>query len=263
MRNQGFLGRAQCGNAFVIILILIVLLGALTVTMTRMGQNGSEDISQEQARVIASQVLRQAKTMENAVSSLLSRGCSINQLSFENSVVTGYANAVSPAGQSCWLFSQSGAGMAFPKPPAKSNDGSNWFFGVNTTVGGVGPERETKTFPPVQSIDLVMFLPLVDLTVCQAINKTLNIVTADAMPPNVFGLDIFFKYSASSNAPTNGNFTRDDGLGAFLSSSTTGSTGPIWDVKAGCVTPTTYVDQTQASVSGTGKYFFYQVLVER
>lgn len=274
MKNQGFINQKPqfkaSGNAFVIILIIIALLGALTATVTRMGDT-QDNVSQEEAQVIASKVLRQAQTVASAVESLRSRGCSINGLSFENNVVTtGYTNAQSPADKSCWLFDMAGAGLTFPLPPSKSNDGSNWNFSGNYSVYGVGAERETGVACTDKCRDLIMILPLVDLNVCKAINKVSGIATSAAeTPPQLssgYAVKLNSKFAASSTSADTPNFSDPNYVGIpIYSGSTPLNVQKLWDKKTACfeLASNGYMQENGTTVSGAGKYFFYQVLVER
>lgn len=102
----------QSGNALWFILIAIGLLGLLTVSLTRSGSNTNETGSFEQNQIAVSQILTYAKSIENAVQSLLSRGCSENEISFDNNIVTGYENLNAPDDNSCHVFEPEGAGMS-------------------------------------------------------------------------------------------------------------------------------------------------------
>ena len=274
MKNQGFIKdlsrkKAAAGNAFIIILIMVALLSALTMTLTRSNQN-STNLTQEQSKAIATQVLRQGRSMANAVESLQAKGCSITQFSFDNTIVTStYVNAQSPSDKSCWLFDGAGAGMNFPIPPKSANDGSNWNFATNQSVFGVGPERETGLAPTTNSKDLLAVLPFVTLSVCQAINYLSGITTSiSTAPPVATKMDLSRYYSASSTAADTLNFSLiPDGTGDFLGQSTAVplTSSPIWDKKTACVYPSNYrITNAAGYVANTGSdYFFYQVLVER
>ena len=276
MKNQGFINQKPqfkaSGNAFVIILIVIALLGALTVTVTRMGDT-QDDVSQEEAQVIASKVLRQAQTMASAVESLRSNGCSINGLSFENNKAAGYSNAQSPADKSCWLFDAAGAGLTFPTPPSKSNNGSNWHIGRNFSVIGVGPERETSNGTTTGTCtaslncqDLVAVLPLVDAKVCQAINLLTGVTSSYATPVPAagFSMNLRYKFSAPSTSPDASNFSLiQQGTFPIYSPATPVTTGAFYDKKAGCINSPYYYDESATLINTTNSYFFYQVLAER
>ena len=280
MKNQGFINCFQAekaqGNAFVIILIIIALMAALTITFTRMSDNTS-DVSQEQAQTIASQILRQGKTLENAVAGLTGKGCSINQLSFENSIVTGYTNAQSPSDKSCLLFNVAGAGLNFPTSPfVSSNSASIWHFSRTLAVPGIGADRETRvnstygtcpsTVPNCQ--DLIAVLPFVDLSVCKALNLLSGVTsTYETAPPKQLGVfPLTYKFNAPSTSPTIENFSSlpFNSSGNIMTNVTTTYTNPFWEKRSGCLeTADDYRDPAGAVQAGAGKYFFYQVLYER
>lgn len=109
----------QSGNALIFILIAIALLGLLTVTLSRSGDSTNDTGDFEQNQIAASEILAYAKSIENAVQTLLVRGCGENEISFENNTAAGYVNTTpSPADRSCYLFDAAGAGMVyqFPNP---------------------------------------------------------------------------------------------------------------------------------------------------
>ncbi len=274
MKNQGFIKNSAqpstSGNVMVIILIMIALLAAVTITITRMGNNTTE-VSQEEASVIASQVLRQAKTMANAVDGLVAKGCSITQLSFDNSTVTGYTNAQSPSDKSCWLFDASGAGLSFPTPPKSANDGTEWMFTRHNNVGGVGTERETGIACISACEDLLMVLPFTDVNVCKAINMSAGVTTSFSTAPpqnaGTGGIDLSLKFYAPNTAQSSHNYSHwtSSQAGFSIKTSVTPlNTNALWDKKTGCVEATSgYKDTSAVDQPGTGKYFFYHVLVER
>ena len=112
----------QNGNALWFILIAIGLMGLLTVMLSRTSNTTNETGSYEQNQISASNVLSYAKSIENAVQSLILRGCSENEISFENNSVAGYANANAPTDQSCHVFDAGGAGLVWEDfDPANPN----------------------------------------------------------------------------------------------------------------------------------------------
>lgn len=269
MKNQGIINEFQRGNALIIILIIIALLGALTVTVTRMGEQ-ENDVSQEEASILASQVLRQAKTITNAVEGLLAKGCSINQLSFENSVEGGYENLHSPPDKSCWVFDVAGAGLSFPVAPSAANNGSKWIIARHNNIAGVGPERETGVQCSARCEDLLLVLPLVSLNVCKALNAQVNLSPFSSAPPQnqgAGGIDLYVKFYASMTSPTDNNYSNQatSNTGFPIKTSVTPiNSNALWDKKTACIEAASgYRDPDGNDQPGSGKYFFYQVLVER
>jgi len=183
MQNQDFRHKsAQNGNALWLILIAIAMLVTLTLFITRTSEKTADNLSSEQARVIALQVHRQLNTLESAVSRLmLANKCSENEISFENSMVAGYANPLAPADKKCHLFEPEGAGLTWlkqpqglllPTAPALAQNG--WFFLSSYSVNGVGPEKAIEAICPSDCGDLIAYTHYVDLNVCKEFNKIVS-----------------------------------------------------------------------------------------
>ncbi len=107
------------GNALFFILIAIFLLGGVTVLLMRSSGQSDDTGSTERASISASKVIQSAATIETAIDTLRSRGCSESQLSFTydsdnngvlNSSDTDY-NANAPTDESCHIYSVKGAGI--------------------------------------------------------------------------------------------------------------------------------------------------------
>jgi hypothetical protein len=125
------------GNVLFILLIAIALIAALTMTVMRSDVSDVDSVAPEQARLLAGRILNQARTLEQAVTTLRSKGCSEQQLSFYTTLVAGYTNADAPVDKSCDIFEREGAGLSWPNPPDLSNDGSAWRMMAGNAVGGV------------------------------------------------------------------------------------------------------------------------------
>ncbi len=161
----------QFGNALWFILIAIVLLGLLTISLSRTSNN-NETGNFEQRQIAVTEILRYAKSIENAVQSLLVRGCSENDISFENNVVAGYINANSPADNSCHIFEPEGAGMTYLTPKlewldSNTSDTSHGQYYMPNALSITGIETSAE--------DLVLILPLVNENICSALNNTFGI----------------------------------------------------------------------------------------
>lgn len=113
--------KSESGNVIFIILIAVVLFGALSMAVTQSSRSGG-DLSQEQARLYAMELLQFYNAMSNAVSNLINiRGCSENELDFANDVWMRWNsdllrypeghNPNSPANGRCSLFKPEGAGL--------------------------------------------------------------------------------------------------------------------------------------------------------
>src|SRR5262245_7145714 len=117
--------KSQSGNALWFILIAIVLLGALTMLLTRSGSTSSQSGNVERLRITASQILRYAKGLESAVDQMKTRGVSENEISFQNSTTaTNYTNATCTR-TDCKVFDVGGGGQDYKAAPSGANDGSD------------------------------------------------------------------------------------------------------------------------------------------
>lgn len=172
----------QRGNALWFILIAIVLLGSLTVLITRSGSSVSQSGDVEQNRIKVSSLMRYAKGIEIAVDQMKARGVSENQISFKNTITaTDYTNTNCTT-PDCEIFSASGGGQTYSVTP-NMNDGSDWIFtganNVGTTAGPIG------TTAAGTGNDLIMLLPNVSADLCQQINRELDVGTPGTIPQDI------------------------------------------------------------------------------
>lgn len=187
--------KKQNGNALWFILIAVGLLGLLTVTLTRSGSSTNETGSFEQNQIVASQILTYAKSIENAVQSLLARGCSENEISFENNIVAGYVNPNSPTDNSCHVFDAAGAGMTYEDPKEKWLDNAQsginhyqtYLFSGTSCVLDVGEEGINCHTDASIREELILFLPYVTRSICISLNKSLNMPNPGGEPEQETG----------------------------------------------------------------------------
>lgn len=178
-RNKTGAVNRQSGNAFFMILMAIVLFAALAFTFSRGMQQGGENISSRQAELAASDILSFAQKLERGVQSVLARGVSESDISFDSDADPAYDNTKcsdSPSNDDYLrceqgkIFGPQGAKLAWSTPPQDSNNGQNYFFGVNQA----GPVTETAN---AKSRDLVLLLP-VKPRICAEINQQTTRVDA-------------------------------------------------------------------------------------
>lgn len=177
---------AQSGNVLWFILVAVLLLGALTMVLTRSGSTVDQSGDVEQARVKATQIMRYGKSIEAAIQQMKLRGISENDISFENSTTaTSYMNANCSVDE-CKVFNVNGGGLTYTDPPSGVNDGSEWIFtganNVGTTAGPVG------TTAARSGNDLVMLLPEAKESLCIQINRDLDVGTAGTLPADATGI---------------------------------------------------------------------------
>lgn len=199
MQNQGFRKTANSkGNALWFVLIAIGLLSALTLTLTRTG--GDTAYNDEQAAIMASTMQRQAITIKNGIDELLSRGCSINEINFDQEIVTSYDNTGAPADDRCNLFHTNGLGLNWPVLAGDAFTGSaprdRWRFTGANRIVGVGTDCANG---PCNELLMTAEIGAGYANVCNKLNEAGGITS----PPFPEDTDI----SSSSGVRWVGSFT--------------------------------------------------------
>lgn len=159
------------GNVFLIILIAVVLFGALIFTFSKSGSQGVSSISKQEAKIAAQEILNYTRLVEGAVDRVRRNGCSENEISFQNSTLTGYTNTDAPGDNSCHIFNENGGKVTVMPYDPKIHAGSStaWIqFVGNNVVTGVGSTNA----------DLIMIQETPSL-VCNEINSLLNLAITD------------------------------------------------------------------------------------
>lgn len=179
------------GNALIIILVVIALLAALTVTITRLSAKSSGNLSAEQARIQAENMMRTAQTYETAVQKLVNiNRCSENELNFDNTLTTvSYTNPNAFPDKHCDIFDVSGAGLKYESPnPAFLDSGESakseygeWVFNSTQCVLEVGTGDTTCNDT---NVELMVILPHIKKEICVEINNLNGITNPTGNPPN-------------------------------------------------------------------------------
>lgn len=177
---------SQSGNILIYVLVGIVLFAAVMFAVSRGGGNAGSLGSKGNVKLQAQQILDYARSIETAVQKLLMKGCSENEISFENSEVSGYENPNSPAAgdKRCWVFHSAGGNVRWGKPPAQSNNGSDFIFPARNALRGSQSSVPGTVFSITgcalntpACADLLMMGRFISLPVCTEINKQLKVQT--------------------------------------------------------------------------------------
>lgn len=114
----------QGGNAVILVLLGIVLFAALAYTLVNSAKTGQGNLTKNQAKTIAIEILGSADFVAKAVNKIRGRGCSENQISAQrdwngDSVVTDVAgdlyNSNSPTDKSCHIFETAGGSVTYQR----------------------------------------------------------------------------------------------------------------------------------------------------
>ncbi len=168
---------SESGNVFIFILLGIVLFAALGFVVSRgMRSETTSAMSQRQAELTAVDIMAQAQKIERGVNRLLSKGCSENNLTFENAKITGHVNPSAPVNFSCHVFQKAGGGVQWQDKSSKSLTSSSnleWEFQGRNIISGINTSQP----------ELLAVYDNIISSVCMVINDKLGITNPAGAPP--------------------------------------------------------------------------------
>ncbi|MCK6417776.1 MAG: hypothetical protein L6Q57_02410 [Alphaproteobacteria bacterium] len=203
----------QNGNILVYLLIAISLLAGLSFAVTQSGRVSPSQITEEKARLFASEIIEYTQAVANAVTQLRLRGVAETSLCFD---ADGWPGGVSYNYAACAtvgnkIFSESGGGLTMKPIPTEALSPTTNANGYYLITGGNAVNNIGTSDP-----ELVILAPGLDQSVCVRINKLLNV-------------------SNSSTPPDDG---ADEDLnpfqGSFATNATIGSGTALNGIKTGC-----------------------------
>lgn len=222
----------ESGNALWFILLAVALLAALTVTITRSSDSTEQTGDIERLRIEGSEIMRYAASIQQAVERMRLRGLSENEISFENGVIAGYANARC-GNDACKVFDVAGGGITFTS--ASSNISAQpWLFTGADSIAGAGEDGTGETSS--EDNELLIILPEISQGLCQRINTELGIA---GIPQDTDNADVSTKYT-----------------GTFPN-------GRVIENMAGKKTGCFEGDLDDGDNDISGAYYFYHTLIQR
>jgi hypothetical protein len=163
---------SERGNILLYILICIVLLAALSYAVSNSTRSGSTGfLSDGQESALATEILTYANHVKTAVAKLNLRGCTDDQLNFDNDVVAGYTNAGAPSDDSCDLFAPTGGALTWVTPAAEVT-ASPWFYSGRVVVHQDSGFASSNS---ADDADLVMMLMDIPSGLCAKINTKFGV----------------------------------------------------------------------------------------
>lgn len=212
--------RRESGNAFFIVMVGVVLFAALMFTFSRGARQGGDNLSETQTEMAASELINLAQRYERAVSRLRLKGCSENQISFDDhkdmihetdGTPYNYANANSPADFSCHVFRPEGGNLTPYQLPADYVVGEDLpcpncahprsLYITTSRVAGHGQESGSA------GSELVLWTGRVTRNLCMEINDQLGVPNPGGAPPQD-------DWDCNADQPFTGSFEDcTDGIG--------------------------------------------------
>lgn len=226
--------RGESGNVLFIILIAVALLASLSYAVTQSTRGGTDAFTKERNALMSDEIISYGNTLANAVGQLRLRGCSTNQISFENNISALYANGSAPSDNTCHVFHPEGGGMTYQltDPKAITDGGTGIYFDGSMEIEDIG-----RTCGAAACSDLTFYVRDLKQGTCIQLNNKLSVTNPSDIPP--VDNDVDFD-------PFTGAYTYDLTLGDTVTSAT------IAGRKSACV---------QESSGST--YTFYRVLIAR
>ena len=240
---------AERGNIFFYILLGIVLFSALAYAVSR-NRIGNTGVSDQKAKLYASEIISYANQVNDAVNRLRLRGCKENEISFENSTSSLYPNSNAPTDKSCHVFGSSIGNLSFTSFPAEAfgpccsgNITTSLyrypFFSGFAEVYLIGTSGVSGGNGTVSTADLKLIVFEINKNVCMKINEQLGVTSAGTAPPTTCG--------TATNSLISAPFT-----GTYLAGS-------------GCTAKNGFLSacMNDATIPPSGSYYFYRVLLPR
>jgi hypothetical protein len=224
---------SQTGSSLFIILIAVALFAALSYVISQQRESG-KSLSNERTRLLASDVIDMGNKLADSVGRLRLRQIANTKISFENTVVSGYANAACTT-DNCKIFAFDGGGRDWEKTTLDINSGKEWGFTGDWGIKNMGSD----------DADLVAFLPNVTLDICNRINILIGLYAAGGTPTVIA-------------AATANKFT-----GAFAGSPVSITDAQIDGQKSACIEITAPAGTAFVGTPYSTDYVFYQVLEAR
>ncbi len=230
---------AERGNVIFYVLIAVVLLAALSFAVAQSGRGNVKEISDNQARLLATELIEYSNTAGAAVSQLRLRGVKDSELCFDDpGWAIDYDHAGCAADDANKVFHISGAGVIWNEAVGEAMDSSAtpdnlWHFYGDNEIQDVG-----TTCAAAGCADLLIVVDELSLAVCIKLNDLLGVNNPGAVPPTDLGLgETLYK-------------------GSFAYNNTIGDEAGGTDLKA----------KTAACFQKTGvpaEYIYYKVLIVR
>ncbi len=176
--------RGQRGSALIYILVAVALLAALSYAITQSSRGNLSHLTDEKARLLASEIIEYANVVTSATAQLRLRAGSDSLLCYDDD--NWGANDYDHAGCSNTqnrIFSLDGGGVTWANAPAEAMDTTAtpdnlWHFYADNEVENVG-----STCGAASCADLLMVTDELNLDVCIKLNELLGVDNPSGAPP--------------------------------------------------------------------------------
>ena len=165
------------GSVIFWILAAIAMLAALSFALMDGSRTGASNLTEQQTRIAAQEILDYADTVAKSVQKLRLRGCSDNEISFENSTYpTDTFNPRSPTDKSCHVFDKSGGSINYKMMPSEwlANTIEPHQIPASIYRNHVGFIGSSKISGENNKAEIAMVIPWISDAVCEKIDDILG-----------------------------------------------------------------------------------------
>ncbi len=185
---------SQSGSVFFIIILAIAMFAGLSYAVFKGGAGSGAQLTNDQARLAAQEVIAYTDTIAKAVQTLRLRGCSDTQISFANNVFTAVDgtlthpdghNPNAPVSGECDVFKPQGGNVnptylsASATKMYRSPPPAGW-----AKPGGLSTYAIISTGLGTPAHELFIIPAFIEFNVCMKINEILGINNPDGKPPD-------------------------------------------------------------------------------
>lgn len=228
----------ESGSAIFYVLIAVSLLGALIFAVSNSSRDSTKHLSEDKARLIATDLIEYSNTVANGVAQIRLRGVADTSLCFDDPQWPADYNHAGCTDDRNKIFHVSGAGVVWSKAKNEAMDSAAtpdelWHFYGNNEIDQVG-----TTCGAANCADLIMVADELLPEICIELNNKLGVTNPSGAPPT----DTAFNETLYKGAYGFNNVIGDEGGGVYLRG------------------------KTSACFQKTGapaEYVFYKVLVAR
>lgn len=169
------------GNVLFVILIAIALLASLTYAITQGSRSGTSGLTGERRELAAGEIITYGNALANTTGQLRLRGCSPEQISFDNNIsAIDYENGSAPGNNTCHIFHPDGGGMTYQNVNdlALESGGAGLFFDGSNAVQNIG-----TTCASASCADMAFYVRDLTADICKELNTQLSITNPSGEPP--------------------------------------------------------------------------------
>lgn len=176
---------AESGGAIFYILMAIVLLAALTFAVSKGGRGSIDNLNEDRANLLASQIIEYGDILNKAVTQMRLRETTIADLSFAANGLPTADYGTPGTDPDNEVFHINGGGIVYKELDSDVTSSPDWIFTATEQIQGIG----TSGCGDSSCTELLAVAKGLSDQVCTKINEILGVSNDGALPPADAKLD--------------------------------------------------------------------------